>query len=63
MAKFKYKARLRDGSEKKSALEAPDQKTAMQALKTQGLLVLEINQAQPDPISQPGYVRFSQSRK
>ncbi|MFC1501377.1 type II secretion system F family protein [Elusimicrobiota bacterium] len=52
MAKFSYKARSRDGSEKKAVFEAPDQKTAMQALKTQGLLILEIKQAQPDPISQ-----------
>ncbi|MCX5781586.1 MAG: type II secretion system F family protein [Elusimicrobia bacterium] len=48
MAQFSYTARSITGSIKKAILEAPDQKTAMQLLRAQKLIVMEIVEKKPN---------------
>ncbi|HAV91993.1 TPA: pilus assembly protein PilC [candidate division WOR-3 bacterium] len=43
MAKFKYKAKMKDGKMKEDRIEAPDIEKARQILKSQGMQVLSIN--------------------
>lgn len=47
MPEFAYKARGAGGAVTEGAFEAPDQKTAMDRLRAQKLIVLEINERQP----------------
>jgi type IV pilus assembly protein PilC len=47
MPEFAYKARAAGGAVTEGKFEAPDQKTAMERLRAQKLIVLEINEHQP----------------
>jgi type IV pilus assembly protein PilC len=47
MPQFSYKARGAGGSVTEAAIEAPDQRSAMDRLRAQKLIVLEINEAAP----------------
>ncbi|MCB4790757.1 MAG: type II secretion system F family protein [Elusimicrobia bacterium] len=47
MPKFSYKARNASGSESTAVIEAPDQRTAMERLKNQKLIVVEISENKP----------------
>jgi type IV pilus assembly protein PilC len=47
MPQFAYKARGTGGNVMEAAIEAPDQRTAMDRLRAQKLIILEINEAAP----------------
>ena len=45
MPEFSYKAKLTTGSTTAGTIDAPDQRTAMDKLKSQNMIVMEINQS------------------
>lgn len=52
MPAFSYKARTASGSTVTASLEAPDQKAAMDKLRNQKLIVMEIKQVAANPLAQ-----------